>query len=57
MSVLGLFNFLILQWFFIRLGKKINHKGKCTGFCIVKWVVPLTGWWSDYICIGKEWNF
>lgn len=38
----GWLNIVVLQWFFVRLG----YGDKWT---ILKGIVPLTGWWSDYI--------
>ena len=52
-SWIGLLNFLVLQWFFIRFAKVLED-GEMIGFLILRWIVPLTGWWSDYIFIGKN---
>jgi hypothetical protein len=44
-------NFLILQWFFIRLAKKIdirNGEYRETGLTVMRWIVPLTGWDANY---------
>ena len=46
-SWLGYLNFLILQWFFIRLVKHVEN-GKVVKYSILKKVMPLTGWWNDY---------
>lgn len=59
LSWLGYLNFILFQWFFIRLActgeiEKINdfkyllkgHKLK-----IIKWIIPLTGWWNEFIYI------
>ena len=71
MSLLGLLNFILLQWFFIRLGRIVeineididyvtvngvggNVRQKTVGYKILKWIVPLTGWWSDYIFVKKK---
>ena len=54
---LGNLNFFILQWFFIRLGKsgiRINGEFIQTGWKIVKFPIPLTGWWNDYIWLYKK---
>ncbi len=68
---LYLLNFLLLQWFCIRLVRKckrydsnmdrgdptiiINDKGIWIqiGLGII-FVLPLTGWWSDYIWIWRR---
>lgn len=43
----GWLNILLLQWFCIRLGYGNEWK-------ILKWIVPCTGWWSDYRYIGRK---
>ena len=53
MTRLGVFNFLIVQWFFIRLAKVVEND-ELIGFLILRWVVPLTGWWSDYIYVRRK---
>jgi len=53
MTWLGVLNFVILQWFFIRLAK-VLEESEMIGFIIIRWAVPLTGWWSDYVFIGEE---
>lgn len=54
-SWLGVLNRIILQWFFIRLARIVDDvTGKTLGYKILKWVVPLTGWGSDYKFIGKN---
>lgn len=55
MGWLGLLNFMLLQWIFVRLAKEVDTKSKK----IVKWklligIVPLTGWWNDYIYIYRN---
>jgi hypothetical protein len=47
MSKLGKLNFYVLQWFFIRLAK-VSVEGNTVGWTVLKGVVPLTGWKSDY---------
>jgi hypothetical protein len=63
MTKLYLLNFILLQWFCIRLARKMvkrdsvftEFKDEYTqiGWGII-FVVPLTGWWSDYIWIWKK---
>lgn len=60
MTLLGLLNFLVLQWFGVRLygntivdgelGRilSISHEWR-----LLRWVWPLTGWWSPYRWIGR----
>jgi hypothetical protein len=42
----GWLNFLVLQWFWCRLGKIID-KGEICGWVIMYPIIPLTGWWND----------
>lgn len=55
---LAIFNFLIAQWFFVRLARVgevySNDNFQQTGWSITKWILPLTGWWSDYKYIFKS---
>lgn len=43
-SWVGWLNFIVLQWFCIRLAY-VQPGGDWAIFC---WPLPLTGWWSDY---------
>lgn len=54
MTKLGFLNRFLLQFFFIRLARKIDDNGKQIGYTVVKWVVPFTGWKSDYIFISRK---
>jgi hypothetical protein len=54
---LAYLNFIILQWFFIRISRTGEIKDDRfiqTGWGLVKFVLPLTGWWSNYIYIGTK---
>lgn len=42
-------NFLGFQWFFIRLCQHVNDEGQTVRWSFVRWVIPITGWWTDYI--------
>lgn len=42
---LGWLNFIVLQWFFVRRAV-ITKNGKVIGWCWIKGVVPITGWWG-----------
>jgi hypothetical protein len=46
-SWLGWLNYLVLQWFFVRLARVIDS-GRTVGWKWLVGVVPLTGWWSDF---------
>jgi hypothetical protein len=49
-------NFLLVQWFFVRLqssGELVDGKYVHREWQILRWVVPLTGWFSNYVFIGK----
>ncbi len=49
MSYLGWLNFLLLQWFFIRLARVFDEQTKKPlGWTWLVGVIPLTGWWSEY---------
>ena len=82
MSALGLLNFLVLQWFCVRLarvtemrprgddlvGPMILKLGWITqehydrvalhpvtvGWKVLRWIWPLTGWWSNYRWIARR---
>lgn len=79
MSVLGLLNFLVLQWFGVRLARVTERRpipgdvvgailhawGDITdeqyrsqtvtvGWKLLRWVCPLTGWWSPYQWIARR---
>ena len=51
---MGWLNQLFLQWFLIRLQATLDDNKDIEGYQIIGFVVPLTGWWSEYIWIGKE---
>lgn len=93
MTTLGLLNFLVLQWFGVRLARSyrmvpdippsefaclldatlhrvlsnaygVEHAGPAPtsfpmrrvrdGLRLLRWVWPLTGWWSDYRWIARR---
>lgn len=49
-TIFGWLNYLIVQWFCIR----ITRTEDWSKFCILKWVVPGTGWGTDYKYIGSK---
>lgn len=51
MTWLGFLNFLVLQWFGIRLARLVENDRQ-VGWKLIKWIVPLTGWWNNYRYIG-----
>jgi hypothetical protein len=53
-SWVGWLNIFILQWLFIRLAYSINLNRQHTKYIILKWIVPTTGWWSDFVYIYKK---
>lgn len=53
MTLLGALNFVVVQWTFFRLAKVYAVDGSFIRWKILGPVVPLTGWWSKYIRIGK----
>jgi hypothetical protein len=52
-SWLGILNMAILQWLFIRLQATVEN-GQIVKFKVIGPVVPLTGWWSPYVFLGKN---
>lgn len=79
MTCLGLLNFVVLQWFGVRLARVTERRpipydivgahlfavGDITeaqyksqvvtvGWKLLRWVWPLTGWWSDYRWIARR---
>lgn len=70
MSLLGVLNFVILQWLCVRL--QVSFSRVCppgqrsrwwdreiaaddeVSFSVLRWVVPLTGWWTPYRWIGAR---
>lgn len=50
-SKLFWWNFLLFQWFFIRRGKVVDKNGNVIRWVWLTGILPLTGWWSDYIYI------
>ncbi len=64
MSWLGILNFFVLQWFGARLARVYSVQvdfgtmravGDSTpiGWRLLRWVWPLTGWWSPYRWIAR----
>lgn len=53
LTPLGLLNFLLLQWFFIRIGRFIKSD-KTYGYIIISFVLPLSGWWTNYIYLNRR---
>ena len=71
MSPLGLLNFLVLQWFGVRLQAAFDREewlagprgrwwaadapsGGAITWSLLRWVLPLTGWWSPYRWIARR---
>lgn len=54
-SWVGILNQLFLQWLFVRLqAEVVSEKDRTiTGFKLIGFIVPLTGWWSDYVWAWK----
>ena len=55
MTRLGLTNRILLQWFFIRLTKHIVDKKYW--YSIQYWIVPISGWNTDFIYLNKKPKF
>ncbi len=81
MTWLGVLNFVVLQWFGVRLARVYAHELECghvvnafvvqgggisvgstwyrgkrvqIGWKLQRWIVPLTGWWSDFRYIARR---
>lgn len=50
---LYILNFIVLQWFGVRLARCLDESGKQTGWLVLRYVWPLTGWWSPYRWIAR----
>lgn len=59
MTPLFLLNFLVLQWFGVRL-KKTEYRALAlrrpvrVEWRLLRWIWPLTGWISEYRWIGRR---
>ena len=47
-TLLGLLNYLILQWLWIRLAKAVDDDGHVVYWMIMTGVYPLSGWGKPY---------
>lgn len=52
MTKLALLNYFV-QFLFIRVFKNVE-KGETVNYGILYWVLPLTGWWNNYIVLTKN---
>jgi len=52
----GWLNIIVLQWLFVRLYYAESDSGSVENYGIIFPIVPLTGWWSDYLPLSKYWN-
>jgi hypothetical protein len=62
MTWLAVLNFVVLQWFGVRLGA-VRQRALCgdhprcyrhVRWILLRWVWPLTGWWSDFRWIARR---
>lgn len=44
MTWLAALNFILLQWFFVRLARVVDDSGEQIGWTLVWGWMPLTGW-------------
>lgn len=54
---LGMLNFLLLQWFGVRLTRVVvtfTRSPTVRYWTLQRWVWPLTGWWSEYRWIAQR---
>lgn len=62
MTPLGLLNFLVLQWFGVRLASVrqrvlFGDHPSCfrhVRWTTLRWIWPLTGWWGNYRWISRR---
>ncbi len=57
-SLLGTLNFLVLQWLCVRLASSgrmdhETHRFVHERWVVLRWIVPMTGWWSDYVYLRR----
>lgn len=54
---LGVINFLIVQWLFVRIARVTDGAHRTIGWGFIGAVWPLTGWWGRYRVLGRRmWN-
>lgn len=53
MTILKFINMFLLQWFFVRLTKHYDSKRVLTYFSIQGFIMPTTGWNSEFKYISK----
>ena len=53
LSWVGWLNFILLQWVGIRLAYVVDGR-RITRWYLLRWIVPLTGWWSHYLYVGRS---
>ena len=51
----GWLNFLLVQWLCVRIAGRIDHSGKFAGWGLRGPVLPLSGWWGDYLPRRPRW--
>lgn len=47
-------NFLVVQWFFVRIAIVVHADGRVEWHPL-RYVIPLTGWWSNYVWLWRKW--
>lgn len=52
---IGWLNIIVLQWLFVRFYYAENEQGRIEGWGLLFPIVPLTGWWNDYVP-QKHWT-
>lgn len=53
-TLLGWLNYVILQWFCIRLARVTDiDTGRTHYYRVLGLIVPMTGWWSDYVYLWR----
>lgn len=54
MTWLATLNFFVVQWFGVRVARVAEADGT-TSWGLLRYVLPLTGWWSDYVWLWRRW--
>lgn len=56
MTPLYILNFVLLQWLGVRLARVVDDDDGETSWAVLRWIIPLTGWWSPYRYLRGFWT-
>lgn len=54
LSPIGYLNFMLLQFFGIRLAMEVEDDDSISALNIIGPIVPFTGWWSSYVYVPRK---